>query len=86
VSPRVRMGMSVPEAERLADLLLDCPPGARRERYLDQLWLRTVLAEQERRMRIAERDGFRARAERVLAVLDPEEAHTAAHNGAQSQA
>jgi hypothetical protein len=63
----VRMGMSVAEGAELADELLTLPADAA-QRVHDQLWLRTVLVEQRRRTRIAERAGFDARADRVLAA------------------
>lgn len=40
---------------------------------MDQLWLRTVLIEQRRRVPIVERAAFDERADRLLAALDPAE-------------
>lgn len=73
ISINVRMGMPVAEAELLADLLLRLPEDVRGS-VLDQLWLRTALIEQRRRMRVNERAEFDVRADRVLAHLDPMEA------------
>jgi hypothetical protein len=70
--PAVRMGMSVADGERLADAMFHAPEPVA-ERLEDQLWLRSVLVEQMRRMRIAERDRFAARADQLLAALDPHE-------------
>ena len=70
-TPRVRLLMSVAEAEGLADLLSARIPSKDEQRLLDQLWLRTVLVEQWRRSRIAERPAFELRADQVLAALDP---------------
>ena len=70
-SPRVRLLMSVADAEELADLL-SAQITAKDEQYLlDQLWLRTVLIEQWRRVRIVDRRAFEERADRVLGALDP---------------
>lgn len=68
----VRMNMAVSDSEVIADLLPRCPQevqGAVR----DQLWLRTVLIEQFRRTNLGERDAFIARADGILAQLDPQE-------------
>lgn len=72
---QVRMGMSMQTAERLADVLLELGPDQAEveHRILDQLWLRTSLIEQRRRMRVSERAAFDARADRMLAALDPAE-------------
>jgi hypothetical protein len=69
---QVRMGLSVRDSAVLADLLLRCPEDVRLA-VMDQFWLRTVLIEQRRRMRVTERDDFDARADRILAQLDPQE-------------
>ncbi|HYM46323.1 MAG TPA: hypothetical protein VES65_09235 [Solirubrobacteraceae bacterium] len=62
--------MSMTDAQLLADLL--SPPSASDEqRLLDQLWLRTVFAEQRRRVRYDERTAFEIRADRLLEALDP---------------
>lgn len=68
----VRMGMGVAAAERLADVLLRCPPDVA-ARVQDQLWLRTIFSEQMRRMRINERGLFAVRADRILELLDAPE-------------
>lgn len=70
---QVRMGMSVAEGEALADVLLRCPEDVQ-ERLHDQLWLRTALIEQQRRMLIDERGRFAVRADHILELLDPPEA------------
>jgi hypothetical protein len=70
-SPRVRLLMSVGDAQALADLLSAQTPARSEQRLLDQLWLRTVLIEQHRRIRRTERIGFRIRADRLLEALDP---------------
>jgi hypothetical protein len=69
---QVRMGMSVAEGEALADIVLRCPEDVA-ARVADQLWLRTVLIEQQRRMLLDERGRFAVRADRILAALDPQE-------------
>lgn len=69
----VRMGMSVAVGEELSEVLLRCPTDVA-ERVHDQLWLRTILVEQMRRMRIDERGPFAVRADRMLELLDPQEA------------
>jgi hypothetical protein len=63
--------MSVADAQALADLLSAQTPARSEQRLLDQLWLRTVLIEQHRRIRRTERIGFRIRADRLLEALDP---------------
>lgn len=68
----VRMGMSAADREKLSDLMPRLPVDVR-DRVLDQLWLRAVLTEQRRRTRIAERDAFDERADRILEALDPAE-------------
>jgi len=69
-TPRVRLLMSVAEAERLADLLSARIPAKDEQRLLDQLWLRTVLIEQRRRVRRDERAAFVIRADRMLKAFD----------------
>lgn len=70
-TPRVRLSMSLVEAQAVADLLsLQCV-ASDGQRLLDQLWLRTVLIEQWRRTRVAERRAFQERADRTLRALDP---------------
>lgn len=63
------MGLS--QAEKLADQLTAAPASAGVQLLVDQLWLRSVMIEQWRRTRLAERDEFEARADRLLAALDP---------------
>lgn len=70
-SPGVHLSMSVADAEGLADLLSAQIPSEDEQRLLDQLWLRTVLIEQWRRVRIVERKMFEERAERILRALNP---------------
>ncbi len=70
-TPRVRFAMSVDEAQVLADILPSRIDGRDGRRLLDQLWLRTVLIEQWRRTRVAERGAFQERADRALSALDP---------------
>jgi hypothetical protein len=77
----VRINMSVDDAGRVAGALR--PREGRNatvQRLMDQLWLRSVLVEQRRRTRIAERDAFDRRADVILAALDPasEEAEASA--------
>lgn len=71
----VRMGMTVPEGERLSAILLrlkgDLQPVA--DRIHEQLWLRCVLIEQRRRVHVAERASFDQRADQLLELLDPQE-------------
>jgi hypothetical protein len=69
-TPRVRLLMSVIDAEGLADLLSSRIPAKDEQRLLDQLWLRTVLIEQRRRIRREERVAFTIRADRMLKVFD----------------
>lgn len=68
----VRMNTVLHECEWFAENSHRIPEdvGAR---IMDQLWLRTVLIEQRRRMRVTERDAFDQRADRMLAALDPQE-------------
>lgn len=66
----MRLLMSVADAERLADLLSAQIPAKDEQCLLDQLWLRTILIEQQRRIRRAERTDFRIRADRLLEALD----------------
>jgi hypothetical protein len=68
----IRINSPLEDAAELADWLLYDGPD--QQRVLDQLWLATVLREQRRRVRIQERDAFDARADRILAALDPPEA------------
>lgn len=72
VTVAVRMGMGVREGELLADLLPRCPQDVRGQVH-EQLWLRAVFTEQRRRTNVAERPAFDARADRILAQLDPQE-------------
>jgi hypothetical protein len=67
---RVRLFMPIEAAEALAGLLAMAPRTPDVQRLLDQLWLRTALIEQWRRMRIVERPAFVEQADRVLAALD----------------
>lgn len=68
----VRMDMPVADGEWLDDNLRRMPADVR-YRVLDQLWLRTILIEQRRRTRLAERRAFARRADRMLELLDPQE-------------
>ncbi len=70
--PKVRLSMSIVDAEALANLLSSNAIASVEQRILDQLWLRTTLIEQSRRTRNVERRAFRERADRVLSALDPE--------------
>lgn len=70
-SPRVRISMSVADARALADLLSAEILAGDKQRLLDQLWLRTALIEQRRRIRRNERTDFQTRADSILAALDP---------------
>jgi hypothetical protein len=63
--------MSVADAQALADLLSARISSRSEQRLLDQLWLRTVLIEQHRRVRCIERIDFGLRADRLLEALDP---------------
>jgi hypothetical protein len=67
---RVRLAMSVADAQVLANALSAQIAASVEQRILDQLWLRTVLIEQWRRTRIVERRAFQERADRVLSALD----------------
>lgn len=69
--PRVRLLMPLAEASALADALLSHTDDRDKQRVLDQLWLRTTLIEQSRRVRTTEREAFRERADRMLSALDP---------------
>jgi hypothetical protein len=68
---RVRLMMSLADAQVLANSLSSQTVTSVEQRILDQLWLRTVLIEQWRRTRIAERKAFQERADRTLSVFDP---------------
>ena len=70
---RVRLLMSVADADALAAQLVEVPRTLWVRRTLDQLWLRSVLIEQWRRTRLAERAAFELRANRILTALDPPE-------------
>ena len=70
--PRVRMGLSIVNAESLAAKLTESRDPEFRDKIMDQLWLRTVLIEQRRRTRLNERPAFDRRADRILAAIDPE--------------
>lgn len=71
----VRIGMTVPEGARLNDVLLRCPADVV-QRVHDQLWLRTALVEQRRRVSLAERADFDRRADCLLGLLDPPKEET----------
>jgi hypothetical protein len=66
----VRLVMSLADAQVLANSLSSQTVASVEQRILDQLWLRTVLIEQWRRTRLAERRAFQERADRVLSALD----------------
>jgi hypothetical protein len=68
----VRIGMSVVDGEALAEILPRVPADVR-EQIHHQLWLRTVLIEQRRRVALAERARFDERADLALAALDAQE-------------
>lgn len=68
---RVRLLMSVREADALAARLVEVPRTLWVRRTLDQLWLRSVLVDQWRRTRVAERSAFEIRANRILTAIDP---------------
>lgn len=70
-SPRVRLMMSVADTEGLAELLCAQMAPQDEQCLLDQLWLRTILIEQRKRIRRDERAAFAIRADRLLAVFDP---------------
>jgi hypothetical protein len=70
-TPKVRLSMTLVDAQALAELLTLQRAGPGRQRILDQLWLRTALIEQWRRTRVAERSAFQERADRTLSALDP---------------
>jgi hypothetical protein len=70
-APRVRLLMPLADASALADVLSSHEGDPGEQRILDQLWLRTVLIEQQRRVRHVERADFGARADRLLEALDP---------------
>jgi hypothetical protein len=68
-SVAVRLGMEMAEAERLAELLPRLPAPVKLRTH-DQLWLKAVLEAYLPRVAMADRDGFTARANRVLEALD----------------
>jgi hypothetical protein len=68
--PRVRLFLPIETAEQLETQLVLTARTPEIQRLLDQLWLRTALIEQWRRMRLSERPDFIERADRVLAALD----------------
>jgi hypothetical protein len=78
--PRVRMGMEADAEGLLASWLLG-DRGEAGRRVMDQLWLRTVLVEQRRRVGTSERVKFTRRADECLALLDYVCAHGSAHSG-----
>jgi hypothetical protein len=69
---QVRMGSTAADAERLDELLHRLPLDVQ-ERVVDQVWLRAVFVEQRRRTNVRERAAFEARADKLLAALDPPE-------------
>lgn len=73
--PQIRMAFSEDDAARIADAMPHLP-AQHQARLRDQLWLRVTLIEQSRRLRRADRDGFAARADRILSLLDVEEIPT----------
>jgi len=77
-APRVRLTMPHAEVQLLAELLSSRPTPRDEQRLLDQLWLRTVLVEQQRQIRRNERGEFRIRADRLLEALDPSRSTPAA--------
>ena len=70
-SARVRLLMRLEDAESLSERLCAAELSPALQRLLDQLWLRSVLIEQWRRTRLAERGEFQQRADRLLEALDP---------------
>src|SRR4051794_16396199 len=68
--PLIRMGLTVSDAESIRNYL-DDHDATLTARLLDQLWLRSVLLEHRRRVRLAARLPFDERADRLLAALDP---------------
>jgi hypothetical protein len=68
---RIRLLMPLQDAEELAERLSATENRTEVQRLLDQLWLRSVLIEQWRRTRLAERGEFERRADRILGGLDP---------------
>ena len=68
---RVRLLMPLGDADVLARQLTAVARTRAIDCILDQLWLRSVLIEQWRRTSLVERADFEARANRVLAALDP---------------
>jgi hypothetical protein len=68
----VRVGMRLADGQRLSELLVSCPTAVAAH-LCDQLWLRAVLIEQRRHTAGAEREAFDRRADRILALLDPDD-------------
>ena len=68
----VRMGMTIDEAERIAELMPRLPAPVKL-RLHDQLWLKSILEEYKPRTAVAERGVFAERADRLLEALDPQE-------------
>lgn len=65
----VRMHSTAADAAALSDVLLRVPADVS-ARLADQIWLRALLIEQRRRVRVAERAAFDVRADRILGLLD----------------
>lgn len=83
--PLVRMGMGCEDAAQLSDALLTIRGTEAERRLLDQLWLRTVLLEQRKRVLLTERATFDRRGDRALAALDPEDAPVCPACGAPAE-
>lgn len=65
------MAMSAQDATQLSGDLIELRGTEAADRIHDQLWLRTVLIEQRRHVRIAERSKYNARGDRVLTAIGP---------------
>lgn len=68
----VRMDMTIDDGHTLAELTPRMPADVR-ARIHDQLWVAAVLREQRARIGSARRTRFTERADRILALLDPQE-------------
>lgn len=69
----VRLDMSMAAAAEAESHLTGRPRSPLVDRLLDQLWLASLMREQRRKVRIAERPAFTERCDSILAALDPPE-------------
>lgn len=62
----MRLDMTIDEAVRLRDRLIELRGSRRHSLLHEALWLRTVLVEQRRKIPLTERDAYTQRADAIL--------------------